>query len=306
MNQDYLFWVIPALLSATVYAGITIADKIILSNTALGLRTFLLFIGLVQGVISVIVMALVGVDSGLTYNLFASIAGGVIWSIALMLMFYVLQNEEVSRVTPVWQTSPLFASIFALIFLNEHISVSGWVAIALITSGAVVLSIDRINNVLIFKWTMSYVVLGAVMIGVAQNLLKIGSENLSIWENFWARGIGLSAGMLIVGARKRNFKVLKRFVSNTHTWYMYALFATEGIGPFLGNIFLLMALTNGPVSLVSALLGSRPVLVLIISLIISFFASKTIKESKSKKSIALKFASTVAIVAGVITITVYT
>ena len=118
-----------------MYAGITIADKVILSKTGLSVGGFLLFIGLVQGAISIVILSFTGIPSAPLQAFAMSFFGGFIWSIALTLMFIVLRGEEVSRVTPVWQTSPIFATLFAFAFLDEgytrfrlgcSVTCSGW------------------------------------------------------------------------------------------------------------------------------------------------------------------------------------
>ena len=80
------------------------------------------------------------------------------------------------------------------------------------------------------------------------------------------------------------------------------LLVVEGIGPIFGNLFLLLALANGPVTLVSAVLGSRPVFILAITLIFAPLAKRALAEEFSRADVITKAASTAAVVGGVVII----
>ena len=287
-----------------MYAGITIADKVILSKTGLSVGGFLLFIGLVQGAISIVILSFTGIPSAPLQAFAMSFFGGFIWSIALTLMFIVLRGEEVSRVTPVWQTSPIFATLFAFAFLDEDIPASGWVAVLLVAVGAVAISLRfRKGHTVVATWPLLIVLVGAAMIGGAQNLLKLSAQELPVWENLWMRGFGLSTGMLILGSRPSSRKNLWAFLSGGKTWQKVGLFASESLAPFIGNLLFFVALVTGPISLVSALIGSRPVFVLAITIVLAVAVkAEILPESMGKTDIIVKLAGTAAIVGGVVII----
>lgn len=298
-------WILPAIASPIVYAAISIGDKRIISTLGLRLASLFLFIGFAQLIIAVAIIAVIGWPDAPAKAVWASSGGGFLWGLGLMLMFLVLQREEVSRVMPVWQTSPVFAAVFALIFLDESIAWHGWVAVLLVVVGAVAVSIGRSGDGLAaftVRPTFFLLVLGAAIIAAAQLLLKVGSDELNVWHNMAFRGFGFWASISVPWIRPVYVQALfswMRTPSNT-----FSLFMTEGVGPFTGNIFLLIAIANGPVSLVSALLGTRPIFVLAGTLLLGWLARDFISERMTRQDLAVKSAATVAVVAGIVVISV--
>ena len=93
-------WIIPALASPIVYAGISFGDKLIISRRGLNLGAFFLFVGIAQFLTAGLVLLFNGWPQEVSIiYLLSSFGGGFIWGVALMLMFLVLRREEVSRVT---------------------------------------------------------------------------------------------------------------------------------------------------------------------------------------------------------------
>ena len=79
---------------------------------------------------------------------------------------------------------------------------------------------------------------------------------------------------------------------------------TESFGPFVGNLFLLTAIASGPVSLVSALLGTRPIWVLGATLLLGLFARQFISERIAGRDLVLKSVATITVVTGIVIISV--
>lgn len=302
--NDYQ-WILPAIASPVVYAAVTIGDKRIISTLGLGLGSFFLFVGVTQLSIALVILAALGWPAAPGAALWASYGGGFLWGFALMLMFLVLRREEVSRVTPVWQTSPVFVAVFAVFPLDESIVWHGWLAVALVVGGAIGVSLNRVGAGLAafaVRPTFFVLISGAAIIGLAQLLLKVSSDDLGVWHNMAFRGIGLCTTIALPWARPKNVVALANWLrtpSNATT-----LVVTESVGPFAGNILLLVAIDKGPVSLVSALLGTRPVFVLAGTLLLGWIAKDFISERLTRQDLVVKTAATCAVVAGIVVISV--
>ncbi len=300
-----LEWILPALASPIVYTMVTIGDKRVLSILKLNLGSFYLFVGSIQLLISLIILAVLGWQSAPFSSIAASYGSGFLWGFGLMLMFFVLQREEVSRVTPVWQSSPVFVALLAVLFLDESLAWHGWLAVFLVVSGAVAVSVNLDRGGLDafrVRPTFFMLITGAVVIGVAQLLLKVGSDDLDVWHNMAFRGAGLFTFMAAPWMRPpypARLLAWLRTPSNA-----VSLVLTEGVGPFLGNMFLLAAIAVGPVSLVSALFGTRPIWVLGMTLLLGLVAKQFISERIAGRDLALKAVATSAVVAGVVIISV--
>ena len=300
-----LNWILPAIASPIVYAAISIGDKRIISTLGLRLGGLYLFIGFAQLIIALAIIGIHGWPDAPASAIWASTVGGFLWGGGLMIMFLVLQREEVSRVTPVWQTSPVFAAVFAVLFLDETMTPVGWLAVLLVVGGAVAVSLGRSGAGLAaftVRPTFFLLVLGAAIIAVAQLLLKVGSEDLDVWHNMAFRGIGFWFSIALPWIRPAYVRALFSWLRTPSNAVSLSL--TEGIGPFIGNLFLLVAIANGPVSLVSALLGTRPVFVLAGALLLGLVAKDFFSERMTREDLLVKSAATAAVVAGVVLISV--
>lgn len=300
-----LDWVLPALASPLVYALVTIGDKRVISTLALSLGSFYLFVGFTQLTISAVILLALGWPTAPASALLSSYGGGFLWGAGLMLMFFVLQREEVSRVTPVWQSSPVFVAIFAVLFLNESLAWHGWLAVLLVVSGAIAVSTDLRRGgfgAFAVRPTFFMLLAGAAIIGVAQLLLKVGSEDLDVWHNMAFRGAGLFTSLAAPWLRPP-------YPGRLITWLQtpsnsISIMLSESIGPFIGNLLLLTAIASGPVSLVSALLGTRPIWVLGATILLGLFARRFISERITGRDLVVKTVATGAVVAGVVIISV--
>ena len=294
-------WFYAAILSSLIYTIITLGDKWLISWLKLPLPNFFLFVGIVQFITSILIFIIFGIPELVFYNIFFSYLGGFMWGIALMLMFKVLRNEEAGRVTPIWQTSPIFAAIAGMIFLNENIDKNLWVAIFLVVCGAFLISsntsyIRKIS----FNKKLLIVLLGAVIIGFAQVSLKVGSENLSVTHNLAVRALGLTTSIGLPFAKFDKIKELLTFIFSNKK--AMPIFLIEGIFPLLGNLCVLYALANGPVSLVSPLLGTRPIFLIGIILILGPLSKKYLNEKLERSQVSIKVISIMLVVSGVVII----
>jgi drug/metabolite transporter (DMT)-like permease len=296
-----LSWVLPAIASPFVYALVSIGDKWILSTLKLRIESFNLFVGGTQLIIALAILVILGLPDAPFESIASAFGGGMIWGLALILLFWTLRSEEIGRVVPVSQTSPVFAAILGVVFLGEHLAWWGWLAVLLVVAGAAIVSADP-QKIMSggFKKVYLWVVLAAALIGIAQVLLKISSEHLGVWHNMSIRGSGMFLTLALPVLRPSVVKDLVTFITTKRT--AIPVLITEGIGPIFGNGFLLLALANGPVSLVSALLGTRPIFILLITLAFAPIAKRALNEQFSRTDVVTKVVSTVAVVTGVVII----
>jgi drug/metabolite transporter (DMT)-like permease len=293
-----LSWIAPAIASPFVYALVTLGDKWILSGLKLRLTSFYLFVGASQLTISIGIWLTLGFSGAPFDARAAAFGGGFLWGLALFILFWALKREQMGRVIPVSQTSPVFAAILGVVILGEAVEWWGWLAVLLVVGGAVLVSAEpsqlRSGG---FSRVYLFVFGGAGFIGLAQVLLKVSAEDMDVWHNMALRGLGLFASLGLPFVRPSVVRDLASFLSNRRL--ALPILLTEGIGPFVGNALLLLALANGPVSLVSALLGTRPIFVLLLTLLLAPFARRVLAEKLSRADILTKAGASIAVVGGV-------
>ena len=300
-----LGWIAAALASTIIYAGVTVGDKLILTRLGIRLPAFYMFTGASQGIVSVFILAIDPPRGVPLYAALAGFGGGFFWGAGLTLMFWGLTREQVSRVAPVWHTSPIFVAIMAVLFLGESLGLLQWLAIVLVVFGAIAISVRSSDLGIGFSIRPIFLVIfiGAILIGSGQLLLKEGSADQSVWSLMAFRGLGLFTAMFVPYARPSTFRALFRYMRSASR--AGAIVLNDGVGPFIGNLLLLWAIGIGPISLVSGVVASRPLFVLAITIGIGLLASRLLPDEEMTRSdLAMKAMATAAIVAGVVIIAV--
>jgi drug/metabolite transporter (DMT)-like permease len=188
-------------------------------------------------------------------------------------------------------------ALLAVLFLDERLAWAHWAALGLVVIGAAAVSYRGGAGGSWFRPAYGLLLLGALMIGVAQVILKSVADDLSVWHSMALRGTGLFTSLALPYARPHNIVALARAMAAPRT--AGALLITETIAPLFGNLLLLTALANGPVSLVSAVLGTRPVFVFLGTLAAGVFVKGLLEDRLTRSDIFLKGASALAVVAGV-------
>ena len=300
-----LGWIAAALASTIIYAGVTVGDKLILTRLGIRLPAFYAFTGVSQGIVSVFILAIDPPRGVPVYSALAGFGGGFFWGAGLTLMFWGLTREQVSRVAPVWHTSPIFVAIMAVLFLGESLGPLQWFAILLVVFGAIAISVRSSDLGIGFSIRPIFLVIffGAILIGSGQLLLKEGSADQSVWSLMAFRGLGLFTAMFVPYARPSTFTALIRYMRSASR--AGAIVVNDGVGPFIGNLLLLWAIGIGPISLVSGVVASRPLFVLAMTIGIGLLASRLLPDEEMTRSdLALKAMATAAIVGGVVIIAV--
>lgn len=139
-------WLIYALLSAVMAAGVAILGKIGLqsldANTATAIRSvvmaiFLIVVVVVQGKLH-LVQTIIQDKKAIFIIALSGISGALSW----LFYFMAIKVGKVSQVAPIDKLSVVFAVIFAAILFGEKISLWGAVGVALIAIGAILVALN--------------------------------------------------------------------------------------------------------------------------------------------------------------------
>ena len=138
-------WLLFALLSAGTAALVAVFGKIGLqsvdANTATAIRSvimaaFLILVIVVQGTLKEI-PAIIADRKAIAFIALSGIAGALSW----LFYFLALKYGKVSQVAPVDKLSVVIATIIAVAFLGEKISIMGGLGVALIALGAILVAL---------------------------------------------------------------------------------------------------------------------------------------------------------------------
>jgi drug/metabolite transporter (DMT)-like permease len=231
---------------------------------------------------------------------------GVLQAFSLIFMFWMLKREDPSRVIPAMQTSPIYVALLAWAIFGESLTPLQWTAVLLAVTGSVLASV-RIgslssNGKVGFQPIFLLLAVGALLLASSQLITKSIIDDLSTIHIVSVRGTGLFTVMWIVFARPAALRGLGSFLKQPTRapWLIIA----EGVMPFNGHMLITYAIGKGPIALVSALGGARPIFVFSMTALGARFAPGLIYEKFTKADMALKLLSASMVVAAVVIISV--
>jgi uncharacterized membrane protein len=169
-----------------------------------------------------------------------------------------IERIGVARSVPIVNSSPIFASIFAVIFLGEIWVVQNIVGTLLVISGVVTLSMGKPPAGKWRKRDMVFPIVGAVAFGASAILRKagLGFVNVPIVAAAVTAGAAalFSVCLLQIQGGKRAIKLTRKSAA----WlFTAALFNTAAM------LSVFYALSHGRVVIVEPLVSSNPVLTLL-------------------------------------------
>lgn len=298
-------WVFLALGSALAFAVVSALDKILIQRFVTNPRAFIVLVGLIQFGLAAIVLPFAkfsgyGLDTALISCLSGFLAG-----IYLVLMFWVMRMQDVSRVVPITSTHPIFVAILAQVFLGEVISVLAWAGIVVTVGGAALMSFGpttRRSERGQSQWVpFALLMVSSLAFGLSQYLTKVVADDIDVWSMFVWRGIGLGTACVGIMVRRSMFPDLVRAIRDPAAISL-AVF-TEGLLVLVAVILQLLAIYSGPVSLAVTVMAIRPLFVFILGILLSLGVSRVLDEPLEGRILATKMAAIAMTVGGIIAVT---
>jgi uncharacterized membrane protein len=176
------------------------------------------------------------------------------------LNFVGIERIGVPRAVPIVNSSPIFASIFAVLFLGEVWVLQNIVGTTLVILGVVTLSSIKPAHGQWRKMDVIYPVLGAISFGISANLRRGGLLVADV--PIMAAAVTTSAaflfaiGLLQAKGGRRSLLIPRRSLA----WYLAA-----GLFNTTASLLTFFALSSGKVVIVEPLIASNPVLSLILT-----------------------------------------
>ena len=301
-------WVIMALGSAAVTAGINIVDKAILQNYVRTHSTLLIFIGLFQGSVGIsLVASFLWLEHANAEAAIWALFSGSLFGLGGLFFIYVLSSQEVSRAVPISQSAPIFAAILGHLFLGESLNIIQWLAIAVTVLGASLLSTRRYDGSVgtSIHSSLPLLLLSSFLTAAGQVSGKVPLDTMSVPLTHGFRCIGLSTVLMTgSGFNSKARREVLDLLANRSLW-LWLLAFSELVLVSVGFMLFLWAISQGQVGLVTAILASRSIFVLIYSTGLTLGIKNILGENVTLRAIAIKCISVMFIVVGVAAIAIY-
>ena len=190
-------WVLLSLGSTIIFAFISALDKILIARFTPNPRTFIVMVGLTQFILAVAILPWVEWSGYTQADVALAVVSGLTSGGYLVLMFWVMGTQDVSRVVPVTSTYPIFVAILAQFLLGEQIGLLAWVGVVVTVAGAALMSLgptarpgDRGRGQLLPFTLLIFASLG---FGLSQVFSKMVADDMDVWTLFFWRAIGNGA-----------------------------------------------------------------------------------------------------------------
>ena len=297
-------WITAAIVSAVLLAVANVVDSHLIKKRMPSLWSFLVLAGPLHVLFGIIFLQFYPLADGVgAFPWFIALGSSVLRSVAVLLMLYDMRTEEVSRIIPVVNTQPIFVAILAAPLLGEALSGQQWLAIVLMVAGAILISMKWDGEKRGARLRRSFVMLvtSSLLFGVANVGTKYGMDYFSSW-NMYCIGsfcFGSMFFLIALWARPQVFRDLRDMEHRGNILTVVGINETVALA---GIILSFWAMERGPISLVTAIQGSRPLFVFLIALILSVFIPAALDEHWSRGVVALKVVSIALIVGGVMII----
>lgn len=295
-------WIIFSLLAVLTFSFVNLLDKISISKKFKNVYSFVLILNLAY-VFFYLTYTLMYWRTFVWGSFFVwAVVSGFFYFFMWIFWFKALSGGEVSRSSAIFFTQPLFNSILAVLFLGENLMPLKWLAIFMIVVGAVFSSIEGKKTKQGFNYAYIFAVLASVISAAGNTISKHAT---TVLPAITVSSIGFFATLPFYFIFLKDKEVLEETKKSFADKKLLGLIFFRGLIGFAAIGLFMSAIESGPVSLVSALNGSQPLIVLTLSVLISLFFPKIIKEDISKKSMIYKIISVVLIVGGAVIISLY-
>ena len=276
-----MLWIVFTLIAILLWTVDNIMDKFILDHevrdpilvtTVFCFTTYLLFI---------MFAALSGPIALPIKMLMIALASGLVYSVALGLYYYAMSGEEVSRFIPILSIDPLIIAVAAFFLFRERLALLSYLGIILIIAGAILIAHKQYGNKAKAR-KFFIIAFGAMILFSLRNILfKYMTESAEFWPTmFWFAVGGLIVPVVLLILHHPHIR--QKAEKGIAHLLLVALFSAVGL------IFFLKAISLGSVSLSSALVAGKPMLVFLVATFLSFFYPKIIVEAHSKKVLIKK------------------
>jgi drug/metabolite transporter (DMT)-like permease len=292
-------WVLLSVVSVVGFTGMTVVQKRALDHYVNGAVTFNAVASMMQLAVAVVLLTISPIDDWFSRGVLLMVAAGTLQALQWLLQLYALNRAtDVSRIVPIMDSFPLVVLIISVVLLGEVLTPIKWLAVLMVVGGAVLASLSQAIPGERVRMDRSFAAIIGAMLGMAllTVLFKLGSEeDLALTQMLGLAWLFAAPVHLIVariahagadvGAALRS-RAAVGSIGFTQLLMLVAFMA--GLG----------AISLGPLSLTTAIMGTRPVMLLLWFMASGFSVRKALRGQPGQ-SHRKQWASASLVTAGV-------
>ncbi len=271
-------WIGLSLLSAVSFSTYSIIQKRALQRQTCGIFAFGFWGAMLHLILAVVILAVNPLSvSWVSAPVLAMLAAGLLNVGFNLLINRMVQQGDVTRIVPVVDSYPVFIAVMAVLFLGESLTAVKWLAICLVVCGVLVASWHqalpgsrvRVGGPLFLLLVASF------GIAVYSIVAKYALGHMSFWHAYALSSLASAPAFALAVHAFRAWPQVQ--LAARRSGALALVWSANGM-IFLAFITGLWAFELGPVSLSSAIMATRPVMIMLYVTFLGVLASRGIAE----------------------------
>ncbi len=215
---------------------------------------------------------------------------GAIYIIAALPYFHAIQQDEVSRVVPLFQLTPVFAFIMEWLIFGNRMNVYQISAgiVIIICSFLISLDINQDSYVHLKLKTLLLMSMSSFFYAVNTLLFKAFATNTPFWTTSFYEYLGFACVALFLFLIIRSYRVEFLRVLHENKGHILLINGVNEIINIVGKITFNAVSLVMPVTIVWIFAGFQPIFVLLYGVLLTFLFPKLIQENITKKVLIQK------------------
>lgn len=268
--KEIVIPLIAAIASPIIFGFMNVFDKTIVSHKVKKPLTYTSIAGLINLFIGIILAIFLDWE-GITLNsMIFPVLAGILFGVQFYLYFIILSKEDISHIIGILYIYPIIVAFLSLLFLNEILSIYGYIGMFLILAGVLMLS-GRLKKIKL-KVGVWMLIMMILTVGFSEFFIKIATNNLpelnGLAINSIFIGLTIIPVLLFSNVRKHFKQEIKNF-----KWAFISEVLT-----FLGLGTLYFAMKGMPATVVSSLSATQPLAVLFFEKIFHKFGADICRD----------------------------
>jgi transporter family protein len=251
-----MHWMLYGVAAQAVYAAVNHLDSHIVSHRVKGPASLPLYTALV-----VLVMALAAFAAAGMPNLGLAgaplVASGFVLMMAYVFYFRAIALGDPAFVSAMFQVNAVITLVLSSVFLDERLSASRWVGFVLILGAAVALSLERVEGKVRLGRAFWPILTADLFWAVATVIVKQAFTTRTLLPVVAYEGFGVALGGAAVALSPSVREAFRTSLRDSGPRVIALVCASEALG-FCGKALFFLAVSLGPVAIVSALGGAQP------------------------------------------------
>lgn len=293
-----LLWVIGSIIDKYLIDKYFSSDE----DESSGVGTLILFSSVFS--IGISIVAALFAWEQITFSLTSSILGitiGIANAFWVLAYLHAIEDTELSRTIPIFQTIPIFGFIFSFLFLHEILTNIQMAGALIVISGAFILSYHFSTKS--FAWKPFLLMLTAsAIVAFQETLFKVVAIDFSYWNSAFWMGIGFSIFGLFLYTCVKEYRMQFMRILKKKSAGVWIANGTNELIDNSANLIFAFAITLGPVVLVQSINAYQPLLTLILSYLVFMLFGDFLDEDLQKSTVIQKIFGVIIISIGSILI----